>query len=102
MATEREYDFTGTSNLRNLYRYACFSYMPYMVPTLLKGSPNFPLTQCNPVSPVLPNTFISKSQNLLLYISLSDTYSWLIPRVTSSLSKKHINTPASEYLENLL
>lgn len=76
--------------------------LPYTTPALLKETPYFPLTQSNPFSLILPNTFLSQSQNLLLYISLSDTYSWLIPRVTTSLSKSHINTPGSEYLENLL
>lgn len=102
MVTEREYDSSDTSDLRNVYRYACSHILPDTVPALLKESPDFPLTHCTPVSLILPNTFISKSWNLLLYISLSDTYSWLIPRVTTYLRKKHINTPASEYLENLL
>lgn len=102
MVTEREYDSSDTSNLRNVYKYVCSHVLPDTVPALLKEPPDLPLTRCSPVSLILPNTFISKSWNLLLYISLSDTYSWLIPRVTTSLSKKHINNLASEYLENLL
>lgn len=101
MANETEYDFTDINNLRNAYIYM-FPLLLYIASALPKESLDFPLTQCNPIPLILPNTFISKSQNLLLYISLSDTHSWLIPRVTSSLSKKCTNIPPSEYLENLL
>lgn len=39
MATEREYDSTDTNNLRNVYRYACFSYIAIHSASTAKGIP---------------------------------------------------------------